>query len=69
MIFTVFFGTCITIFSFFMIKSTEAFLRFQDIFRITGHREYSGFSIVCMMLSGITGVLFGTYTVFQAIIV
>lgn len=50
-----------------MIRNPEAFLRFQDMFRLTGHRENSGFAIGCMRLGGIIGILYGLFEIIHFI--
>lgn len=61
----VFLGIVIIMISCLNVFIPESMLRFQDIFRLKGDRQYSDFIIVMTRFGGIVGVALGFVTMFM----
>jgi len=61
----VFLGIIIICLSFLNIFSPEKALRFQDMFRIRGDREYSPLAIGMTRIGGVIGFIFGFVIMFS----
>ena len=61
-------GIIIIIFSILGIAYPETALRFEDMFRIRGEREYSSFAIARTRFGGVIGVIIGIFLMFSDIL-
>lgn len=57
-------GVIIILISVLLIIFPESALRFRDMFRIKGEREYTDFAIMMNRLGGILGVIMGLLLIF-----
>ncbi len=60
----IFLGIIIIFFSVLGIIYPETALRFEDMFRIRGKREYSSFAIAMTRFGGFIGILCGIFLLF-----
>ena len=58
-------GIIIIIFSILGIAYPETALRFEDMFRIKGKREYSSFAIAMTRFGGVIGMICGIFFMFS----
>ncbi len=61
----IFLGIIIILFSIFGIAYPETALRFEDLFRIRGEREYSTIAIAMTRFGGVIGIICGIYFMFS----
>lgn len=60
-------GIVIILISSLSVFAPESMLRFQDLFRIKGDREYSAFAITMTRIGGMIGVVMGFIFLFMPI--